>query len=311
MSHNAGAADSFKLGGQYTIRRVGYGAMRLTGQPGNHGPYADWEGGKRLLRRALELGVNFIDTAIAYGGGYGEAIVAEALAPYSPDLVIATKCGVNKLGPGEITVDGSPAGLRRNCEASLASLKTDCISLLQLHRVDPNVPLEESVGALARLREEGKIRHIGLSNVRPRQLRAALAIAPITSVQNRFNVAWRKSDRVLDFCGRHGIAFLPWSPLGGTPSEHGAPLSRDDGPLGAIARARGVKPGQVALAWALARSECVVPIPGTTRVEHLEENVAAAELRLTREEMVLLNALGRGTSDRRKGKRRKPRAAPG
>lgn len=253
-------ARTFAIGGDMVVNRIGYGAMRLTGQPGNFGPYADWEGGKRLLRHAVERGVNFIDTARSYGPGWSEKIIAEALYPYAPGVVIATKGGVDKRGPSEIVVDASPATLRRQVEDALKTLKVERIDLFQLHRVDPKTPLEISVQALDGMRREGLIRHIGLSNVDLDQLTRALAVAPIASVQNRFNQAERESERIVDFTAAHGIAFIPYGPLGAHPMQRGAAL-----------------PPQEALAWLLKRSPNIVLIPGTTSIAHLDENLTVLE----------------------------------
>ena len=274
------AAKTFTLGNDRQVRRLGYGAMRLTGQPGNFGPYADWEGGKSLLRRAVDIGVNFIDTARAYGPGWNERLVADALYPYPPDLVIATKGGVVKRSATERHLDASLAGLKRDCEESLRNLRLDRIELYQLHWVDPKTPLEESVNALAKLREEGKILHIGLSNVTLDQLRMALRLAPITSVQNRYSFSERKDDAIVDYCAGEGVAFLPYGPLGGDPFKPGSPLARHEGDLAEIAARRQVTAAQVALSWLLHRAPNIIAIPGTTSIAHLEENVAAANLQL-------------------------------
>jgi len=275
------AAKTFKLGNERELRRLGYGAMRLTGQPGNFGPYADWEGGKKLLRRAVDIGVNFIDTARAYGPAWNERLVADALYPYPPDLVIATKGGVVKKSATDRHLDGSAAGLQRDCEESLKNLRLDQIELYQLHWVDPKTPLEESVNALAKLREEGKIRRIGLSNITLDQLRLAVRLAPVTSVQNRYSFSERKDDAIVDFCAAEGIAFLSYGPLGGDPFEPGSPLARPEGDLAEIAARLQVTAAQVALSWLLHRAPNIVAIPGTTSIVHLEENVAAANLQLT------------------------------
>jgi pyridoxine 4-dehydrogenase len=272
------AAKTFTLGNDRQVRRLGYGAMRLTGQPANFGPYADWEGGKRLLRRAVDIGVNFIDTARAYGPGWNERLVADALYPYPPDLVIATKGGVVKKSATERHLDASPAGLKRDCEESLRNLRLDRIELYQLHWVDPKTPLEESVNALAKLREEGKIHFIGLSNVTLDQLRMALRLVPITSVQNRYSFSERKDDAIVDYCAGEGIAFLPYGPLGGDPFKPGSPLARPEGELAEIAARQQVTTAQVALSWLLHRAPNIIAIPGTTSITHLEENVAAANL---------------------------------
>ncbi|MGH3036177.1 MAG: aldo/keto reductase [Gaiellaceae bacterium] len=256
--------------------------MRLCG-PGIRGWPDDRENALRVLRRAVELGANLVDTADSYGPEVNELQVAEALHPYSDGLVIATKGGlVRDERPGGWPSDGRPEHLREACEGSLRRLRLERIDLYQLHRPDPKVPFEESVGELARLREEGKIRHVGLSNVDVDQLARAQAIVPVVSVQNRYNLADRRSEDVLAACEEQGIAFFPWWPLAvGDLAEPG-------GRLDAVARAHGATPAQVALAWLLARSPVVCPIPGTASLEHLEENVAAARLALTDEELATL-----------------------
>jgi pyridoxine 4-dehydrogenase len=270
--------STFLLGGDLPIRRVGYGAMRLCAQPGNFGPYPDWEGGKKLLRRAVELGVNFIDTAHPYGPGWNEQLIADALAPYPPGVIVTTKGGVEKTAPDQVFPDGRPESLRRFCLGSLQRLKLERIELYQLHRPDPNVPFAESVGALATLRAEGKIRHVGLSNVTLAQLREAEAIVPIASVQNRYNFLEREDDPTLDYCAERGIAYLPWGPLAAKPFAPQAPLAEASSQLAKIAEELRVTPGQVALAWLLQRSPNVILIPGTTSISHLEENLAAASI---------------------------------
>jgi pyridoxine 4-dehydrogenase len=282
-------AKTFQLGNDLSVSRLGYGAMRLTGQPGNFGRYADWEAGKQLLRRAIELGVNFIDTAESYGPGDNEELIASALSPYPDNLIIATKGGVLKTAPDSIRADGSPKSLRRSCEASLQRLKVNRIDLYQLHRPDPSVPFSESVGMLAELQREGKIRHIGLSNVTIAQIQAARQIAEIASVQNRLNLAERGGEEVLDFCTQHNIAFIPYAPLGAHPLKRGAPLANADGTLTEIAAHHGVKPNQVALSWMLHRASNIIVIPGTTTISHLEENIAAASVALTTDDVKLLN----------------------
>jgi aryl-alcohol dehydrogenase-like predicted oxidoreductase len=269
------------LGGNLPIHRVGYGAMRLCAQPGNFGPYPDWEGGKRLLRRAVELGVNFIDTAHPYGPGWNEELIADALAPYPPGVIITTKGGIDKTGPDKIFSDGSPTSLRRFCEGSLRRLKLDRIELYQFHRPDPNVPFTTSVEALAELRFEGKIRHVGLSNVTLAQVEEARKIVPIASVQNRYNLTERADDPFVDYCAQHGIAYLPWGPLAAKPFAPEAPLAKASGLVAQIARELGATPGQVALAWLLRRSPNIVLIAGTTSIPHLEENIAAGKVELS------------------------------
>lgn len=272
--------STFLLGGDLQINRTGYGAMRLCAQPGNFGPYPDWEGGKRLLRRAVELGVTFIDTAHPYGPGWNEQLIADALAPYPPGVVVTTKGGVEKIAPDNVFPDGSPESLRRFCEGSLRRLKLECIELYQLHRPDPKVPFVESVGALAKLRTEGKIRHVGLSNITLAQLREAQNIVPIASVQNRYNFLEREDGQTLDYCAQHGIAYLPWGPLAAKPFAAQAPLAAASSQLANTAADLSITPGQLALAWLLHRSPNIIAIPGTTSIVHLEENIAAGSIAL-------------------------------
>lgn len=275
--------DTFLIGGDLEVRRLGFGAMRLCG-PGIRGWPEDRESALRVLRRAVELGANLVDTADSYGPEVNELQVAEALHPYAERLVIATKGGLFRDDrPGGWPADGRPEHLRKACERSLRRLRLERIDLYQLHRPDPKVPFEESVGELARLREEGRIRHVGLSNVDVEQLARAQEIVPVASVQNRYNLADRHSEDVLEACEEQGIAFFPWRPLAvGDLAEPG-------GLLHAVARAHGATPAQVALAWLLARSPVVCPIPGTASLDHLEENLGAASVELTPEE---LEALG-------------------
>ncbi|MGB3612167.1 MAG: aldo/keto reductase, partial [Elainellaceae cyanobacterium] len=266
------AAKEFSIGGDLVINRLGYGAMRLTGQPSNFGPYADWEGGKALLRRAVESKVNFIDTAEAYGPGYNEDIIADALHPYPNNLVIATKGGVFKPAPGNIRADGSPDSLRRGVDGSLRRLKLDRIDLYQLHRPDPKVPFTESVQTLAVLQKDGKIRHIGLSNVTLEQLKEAQAVAPIASVQNRFSLTDRTHDDVLAYCTAQNIAFIPHGSLGAHPLKRGTPLAGTGGPLAEVAQRHDATTTQVAIAWFLHHAPNILLIPGTIAIDHLEEN---------------------------------------
>jgi pyridoxine 4-dehydrogenase len=277
--------ETFTISDDFTVRRCGYGAMRLTGQPGNFGPYVDWEGGKRVLRRVIELGIRFIDTARAYGPGWNEKLIAEALHPYPDDLFIATKGGVVKKSAAERYLDASPDGLRLDCEESLRNLRVDCIDLYQLHWVDPDVPFAESVAGLARLQKEGNIRRIGLSNVTLDQLQEAQTIARIASVQNRYNLAEREHDPIIDFCAAQGILFLPYGPLGADPMKQGAPLASASGALAEIATKLQASTTQVALAWLLHRSPNIIVIPGTTSNAHLEENMMASQLRLDPESL--------------------------
>jgi len=276
----AAAAGTLTLGGELEVRRMGFGAMRLTGK-GVWGEPSDPEAARSLLRRAIELGVNFIDTADAYGPDVSERLIAEALHPYPDDLVVATKGGLLRTGLGDWERDCRPEHLREACEASLRRLRVERIDLYQLHAVDPNVPLEESVGALAELRDEGKVRFVGVCNVDFDELHSALEIVPIASVQNRYSLRDRYSDPIVDVCEKRELAFIPWFPLG-------AGDAGDDDALRQVAKERGATPFQVALAWLLQRSPAMLPIPGTSSVGHLEENVAAAELRLTEDDLAEL-----------------------
>lgn len=285
----AAAAGTFRLGGETEVCRMAYGAMRLTGQPGNWGTYADVEGARRVLHRLLDLGVDLIDSAHAYGPGFNEALIAQILHPYPSGLRIATKGGVVKMGPGMMYRDGRPKSLRAVCEASLGHLKVDALDLYQLHWVDDTTPFEDSVGALDDLRREGKIRAFGISNVTVEHIEAALRIAPLASVQNRLGVFDRENEPTMRLCSEHGIAFLPYGPLGAKPFEREAPFTRAGSPLDAVAARHGAKPGQIALAWLLHLSPVVIPIPGTTSVEHLEENVVAAAIQLTEADMAELD----------------------
>jgi pyridoxine 4-dehydrogenase len=270
--------DTFTIGGDLEVRRLGFGAMRITGK-GIWGPPDDPEGAKALLRRVPELGVNLIDTADSYGPEVSENLIAEALHPYPDGMVIATKGGLRRTGPGEWPVDAAPERLKRCCEDSLRRLKLERIDVYQLHRPDPKVPYEDSIGALKELQDEGKIRHVGVSNVSTEQLAQARSIVEVVTVQNRYNLEDRRSEDVLDECEREGIGFIPWFQLAV------GDLARQGGPLDEIAREHDATPGQVALAWLLARSPAMLPIPGTSSVEHLEENVAAAELELGEDEL--------------------------
>jgi aryl-alcohol dehydrogenase-like predicted oxidoreductase len=264
--------------GDLTVGRLGFGAMRITG-PGVWGPPADEEQAKALLRRVLELGVTFIDTAWSYGPAVSEELIAAALHPYPEGLVIGTKGGLVRPGPGRWDPDCRPEQLRSNLEDSLRRLRLDRIDLYQLHAVDPRVPLEESVGVLFELQRAGKIRHVGLSNVDTGELERAQRLGTIVSVQNRYSVGDRASDDVVNACEQAGIAFLPWFPLAA------GELARPGGSLAAVAEAHGVTPAQVALAWLLDRSPVMLPIPGTSSVAHLEENVAVAALDLPAAEL--------------------------
>ncbi|MGH2979702.1 MAG: aldo/keto reductase [Solirubrobacterales bacterium] len=279
----ATAAGELTLGGDMNVRRLGFGAMRITG-PGIWGEPEDRDGAIALLRRVVELDVNFIDTADSYGPAASEELIAEALHPYPPDLVVATKGGLTRSGPGRWEPDCRPERLKRCCEESLLRLRLDAIPLYQLHTPDQKVPFEESVGALADLREEGKVRHVGLSNVGVEHVEQARKIVPIVSVQNRYSVTARNSEDALQACEEQRLGFIPWFPLDAGRIGHHA--------LAEVAAAHDVTPMQVALAWLLQHSEVMLPIPGTSSIEHLEENVAAAALRLTDEELAKLEESG-------------------
>ncbi len=266
-------SDSFTIGGDLQVRRLGFGAMRITGD-GIWGPPDDPDGARALLRRTVELGVDLIDTADSYGPDVSEELIAEALSPYPDGLVIATKGGLRRTGPGEWPRDARPERLKESCEGSLRRLKLDRIDLYQLHAPDPEVPYEDSVGALRELQEEGKIRHIGVSNVSVEQLEQARSLVAVVTVQNRYNLTDRHSEDVLEACERQGIGFIPWFPLAT------GDLAQPGGPLEEIAGRHGATPSQVALAWLLARSPVMLPIPGTSSVAHLEENWAALDLSL-------------------------------
>ena len=271
----AGSSGTVSLGGKLTVNRIGFGAMRITGD-GIWGPPRDPASALAVLRRATELGVNFIDTADSYGPYVSEELIAEALAPYPRDLVIATKGGWNRPGPNEWTHDASPEHLRKAVEGSLKRLRLERIDVYQLHVPDPVVPFDASVETLAELQAEGKIRFVALSNVTKEHIERARKIVPIVSVQNRYSFADREWDYVVDYCERNGIAFIPWSPLG-SGKVGGMLLER-------IAKTHEKTPRQVALGWLLKRSPVMLPIPGTSWMKHLEENVQAASLRLTDEE---------------------------
>ncbi len=281
---SAAASGTFRLG-DVTVHRLGFGAMRLTGagiwgEPRNHAAAI------AVLRRALELGIDFIDTADSYGPEVSERLIAEALHPYPQGLVIATKGGLLRPGPDRWTPKGTPEHLRAACEGSLRRLRRERIDLYQLHRIDPAVPFEEQFGTLVRLRDEGKIRHIGLSEVGVAEIERARRIVPIASVQNRYNLVERQYEGVLEYCEREGLGFIPWFPLvAGSLAKRGSPLAR-------AAERLKTTPAQVALAWLLARSPVMLPIPGTSSVQHLEENTAAALLRLEPDEGEELDALG-------------------
>lgn len=276
-------AGVFRLGGDLPVHRMGFGAMQITGR-GVWGEPRDRATALAVLRRAVELGVTLIDTADSYGPEVSERLIAAALHPYPPQLVIATKAGFERPGPGRWTENGHPAHLRAACEGSLRRLRLERVDLFQLHRIDPAVPLEDQLGALKRLQDEGKIRHIGLSEVSVADIERARRLVPIASVQNRYHLADRRHEPVLDYCGRAGIAFLPWYPLADGSLARPPIGSR----LGRAAVRHGATGAQVALAWLLGHSPVMLPIPGTSSVAHLEENVGAALLALTEDEMVEL-----------------------
>ncbi|ASU86452.1 oxidoreductase [Nocardiopsis gilva YIM 90087] len=280
-ARTATASGTFSIGGDLPVTRLGYGAMQLTGE-GVWGEPKDRGEAVRVLRRAVELGVTFIDTADSYGPAVSEQIIREALHPYADDLVIATKGGLTRAGPGDWRPVGRPEYLRQQCELSLRNLGVERIDLHQLHRIDPQVPLADQVGELALLKQEGKIRHIGLSEVSVAELEEARKITEIASVQNLYNLAERQSEELLDHAEREGIAFIPWFPI--ATGE----LAKPGGPLDVLAKEVGAAPAQLALAWLLRRSPVMLPIPGTSKVAHVEENIAAAGVELTDEQFAAL-----------------------
>jgi pyridoxine 4-dehydrogenase len=276
----ASAAGTIDVGGDLTVNRLGFGAMRITGR-GIWGEPPDRDEAKAVLRRAVELDVNFIDTADSYGPEVSETLIAEALYPYPDDLAIATKGGLERSGPGRWPSNGRPEHVRQACEGSLRRLRLEQVPLYQFHRPDPRVPLEDSVGALAELKEQGKIRHVGLSNVTEDQLRRAQRLSAIVSVQNRYNLRDRRSDPLVDLCEQERLVFLPWAPIQDLDRNPAVPE---------VAERHRASERQVALAWLLARSPAILPIPGTGTVAHLEANVAAAGLRLGPDEVGSLSA---------------------
>jgi pyridoxine 4-dehydrogenase len=278
---DASASGTFRIGEDLPVRRLGYGTMRLVGE-GAWGEPADAGEAKRVLRRAVELGVTLIDTADAYGPEIAERLIGEALAPYAADVVIATKGGITRQGPAKTEYVGRAGYLIQCVEMSLRRLKLERIELYQLHRIDPRTPIEESLGALKRMQEAGKIRHIGLSEVTQAEIEEAEKIVPIVSVQNRYSLADRRHEETLNYCEKRGIAFLPWYPMAaGKPMRAGGEGAER---LVAIAARNGATVAQLMLAWLLQRSPVMLPIPGTSKIAHLEENVAAAELKLRKEE---------------------------
>jgi pyridoxine 4-dehydrogenase len=276
---SAAMAGTIDVGGDLTVNRLGFGAMRITGD-GIWGPPADRDAAIAVLRRAVELGVNFIDTADSYGPHVSEELIRAALYPYPDDLVIATKGGLERTGPGQWPVNGRPEHLIEACEGSLRRLQLDQIPLYQFHRPDPAVPLEDSLGALVTLKEQGKIRHLGLSNVTEEQLRTAQRLSPIVSIQNRYNTDDRRSESLVDLCEQEQLAFLPWAPI----QSSGNPVVQD------LAKRHDATPRQIVIAWLLARSPQILPIPGTGSVSHLEENIAAARIELAAAEVAALTA---------------------
>ena len=277
-SIDAAIAGTIDVGGDLTVNRLGFGAMRVTGA-GIWGPPADRDEAKAVLRRAIELGTNFIDTADSYGPHISEELIKEALHPYPDDLVIATKGGLERTGPGQWPTNGRPEHLIEACEGSLRRLELEQVPLYQFHRPDPTVPLEDSIGALVTLKEQGKIRHIGLSNVTEEQLRRAQRLSPIVSIQNRYNVDDRRSESLVDLCEQEQMVFLPWAPIQNLDSNR---------TVQQLAQRYGATPRQIVLAWLLARSPAILPIPGTGSVSHLDDNVAAAAIKLTPAEVASL-----------------------
>ncbi len=281
---NAAASGTFTIGGDLKVNRLGYGSMQLTGK-GVWGDPKDPDEAVRVLQRAVELGVNFIDTADSYGPFVAEQLIRKALHPYKDDLVIATKAGLTRSGPNDWRPVGRPEYLRQQAELSLRHLGLERIDLFQLHRIDPKVPLEDQLGELEKLRQEGKIRHIGLSEVSVEELHEASKITKIASVQNLYNLSTRKAEDLLEEAEKHDIAFIPWVPLAT------GKLAREGGPLDEISKRLDAKPAQVALAWLLRRSPVILPIPGTSTVSHLDENIEAAHLQLSDEDFETLDKL--------------------
>ena len=274
LTVNAKASGTFAIGGDLTVNRLGFGAMRITGD-GIWGEPKDRENAKKVLRRAVELGVNFIDTADSYGPEVSEQLIGEALAPYAKGVVIATKAGLTRQGPNKWLPVGRPEYLVQEVEMSLRRLKIDRIDLWQLHRIDPLVPVEESLGAIKKLQEQGKIRHVGLSEVKPHEIDRARKVVDIVSVQNQYNLGDRQHEDVVDYCTKHKLAFIPWFPVAA------GKLAKPGGKLDSAARKHHATVSQLSLAWLLQHSPVILPIPGTSSVEHLEENIAAADVKLS------------------------------
>ena len=279
--------DTFTIGGDLEVHRLGFGAMRITG-PGIWGPPEDPDEAERVLRRVIELGIDLIDTADSYGPEVSENLIAETLHPYPDGLVIATKGGLLRTGPSQWPRDGSPAHLKEACEGSLRRLRLERIDVYQLHSPDPRVGWEDSVGAMKELKDEGKVRHVGISNVSVDELERARSIVEVVTVQNRYNLEDRRSEDVLERCEELGIGFIPWFPLAT------GDLARSGGPLDRIAAAHDAAPAQIALAWLLARSPVMLPIPGTSSVEHLEENMRAADIELSEDEVAEIGSASQG-----------------
>lgn len=271
---DASASGTFSLGGDMPVHRLGYGAMRITGK-GIWGEPKDIEGAKKVLRRAVELGVNFIDTADSYGPEVSERLIGEALAPYPKGLVVATKAGLTRQGPDRWLPVARPEYLEQQVEMSLRRLKTERIELWQLHRIDPKVPVEESLGIIKKLQQQGKIRHVGLSEVKPHEIDQARKVIDIVSVQNQYNISDRRHEDVLEYCEKNNLAFIPWFPVAS------GKLAQPGGALDAAAKRHNATVSQLSLAWLLHRSPVMLPIPGTSSVEHLEENVGAANVKLS------------------------------
>jgi aryl-alcohol dehydrogenase-like predicted oxidoreductase len=282
---HASASGTFTLGGDITINRLGFGAMRITGE-GIWGEPKDPEQAKKVLRRAVELGVNFIDTADSYGPDVSERLIAEALHPYPKDLIIATKAGFTRSGPNAWAAVGRPEYLHQQVEMSLRRLKLERIDLWQLHRIDPKVPVEESLGIIKKLQQQGKIRHVGLSEVSPEEIDRANKTVPIVSVQNQYNLSDRKHENALQYSEKHHLGFIPWFPVAA------GKLARPGGPLDAAAKRHNITVAQLSLAWLLHHSPVMLPIPGTSSVQHLEENIAAAGVHLGAEEWKAIEAEG-------------------
>jgi aryl-alcohol dehydrogenase-like predicted oxidoreductase len=272
------AVKTFKIGGDLEVNRLGFGAMRLTGK-GIWGEPKDVDEAKRVLRRAVELGINFIDTADSYGPAVSERLIGEALSPFSKGLVVATKGGLTRQGPDQWLPLGRPEYLAQQVEMSLRLLKTEVIDLWQLHRIDPKVPVEESLGVIAKLQQEGKIRHVGLSEVKPAEIEQARKVIDIVSVQNLYNVGDRQHEDVLEYCEKDGLAFIPWFPVAA------GKLAQPGGKLDAIAKRHDATVAQLSIAWLLHRSPVILPIPGTSSVGHLEENLKAAKISLSDSEL--------------------------